>query len=96
MHTLPRRVRLPHNDDLVSLEDRLRLWASTKHVFGAITDGHLGVSPHGGFADLVRFIEACIRRGETVDGGPTRRRRHWSGPREDGVQSQTRARGVWW
>ena len=66
--TLRRRVRLPHHDDVVSLQDRLRPWASTKQVFDAITDGHFGVSPHGGFADLAGFIEACIRRGEIVDG----------------------------
>ena len=66
--TLPRRVRLPHHDDLVSLQDRLRPWASTKQVFDAITDGHLGTSAHGGFADMAGFTEACIRRGEIVDG----------------------------
>ena len=42
--------------------------ASTQQVFDAITDGHLGVSPRGGFADLAGFTEACIRRGEIVDG----------------------------
>ena len=38
-----------------------------KTSLDAITDGHLGVSPHGGFADLAGCSEACIRRGETVD-----------------------------
>ena len=26
------------------------------------------MSPHGGFADLAGFTEACIRRGEIVNG----------------------------
>ena len=37
-------------------------------VHDAITDGHLGVNTHGGFADLPGFTKACIRRGEIVDG----------------------------
>ena len=49
------------------------------------------MSFHGGLANLTGLLKTCIRRCKVNRQGQVRRRRHLSGPREDGVQSRTLA-----
>ena len=82
-HTLPRCVPVhthgPHTDHASTDGSSSTPWWPRQPTGPSASMGehktslrcdhwHLGVSPHGGFADLAGFTEAGIRRGEIVDG----------------------------
>ena len=78
----------PHHDDVISSQDCLGSRSSTNRVLDAVADRHLSMGFHGGFTDLTTLLRSWHPSLQDHGQDQARRRRHWSSPREDGVQSE--------